>query len=399
MKVRLTIMKFWLKVLFSCFLYTSVYSQTVVSGDIESTVTDIVGTIPLSGTNSFVIPSTAQMNVFASVFSQMNSGTFSNVASLLSPYGYTVTKFYNKPTKDTLYLLKETLPLKYGWGTFIFNPKSTNDLAIEIPHPIWDKYTWSMGIKVFLGAKAKWYILAGTHRYANSDTSSDMAHVTASMFYTAHITNANAIAIQCHGFDGSSSTYTGYPDAVISCGTLYPSTIYYTLKDKYTAQGFNVGVFSYSTYSALNKLGAQTNTEGQWSNSNGKKFVHIEHDQPLRYDTTNLRRCVNAIVSVFGITTGVQDESFHKTSFNIINAFPNPFNPSTTIRVQLAQSGESEIVVTDIMGRKVQELFKGYMAAGTHSLQFNAGALSSGVYFCTLRSHNTITNTKLILLK
>jgi uncharacterized membrane protein len=392
-------MRFWLSLMCSCLLFASTLAQTTVSGDIESTITDIVATIPGNGSNSFVIPSTAQMNVFASVFSQMNAGTFSNVASLLSPYGYTITKFYNTPTKDTLYLVKESLPLKYGWGTFVYNPKSTNDLSIEIPHPLWDKYTWSMGIKVYLGAKAKWYILAGTHRYANSDTSSDMAHVTASMFYTAHVTNANAVAVQCHGFDGSSSTYTGYPDAVISCGTLYPSTIYYTLRDKYVAQGFDVGVFSYSTYSALYNLGAQTNTEGKWSNSNNKKFVHIEHDQPLRYDTTNMRKCVNAIVSVFGLTTGVQDEPLHKTSYNIIKAFPNPFNPSTTISVELAQAGESEITVTDLMGRKVQELFKGYMAAGTHTIKFNAGTLASGVYFCTLRSHNTLINTKLILLK
>ncbi len=392
-------MRFWLSITFFCVLFTAAFAQTTVSGDIESTITDIVSTIPGNGSNSFVIPSTAQINVFASAFSQMSAGTFSNVASLLSPYGYTITKFYNTPTKDTLYLLKETLPLKYGWGTFVYNPKSTNDLAIEIPHPLWDKYTWSMGIKVFLGAKAKWYSLAGTHRYANDDTSSDMAHVTKSMFYTAHTTNANAVAIQCHGFDGSSSTYTGYPDAVISCGTLYPSTVYYTLKDKYTAQGFDVGVFSYSTYSALNKLGAQTNTEGQWSNSNGKKFVHIEHDQPLRYDTTNMRKCVNAIVSVFGLTTGVEDGQVHKTSFNIIKAFPNPFNPATTISVELSQSGETEISVTDLMGRKVQELFNGYMAAGTHNIKFNAGTLSSGVYFCTLRSNKTITITKLILMK
>jgi hypothetical protein len=399
MKNRLIIMRFLFSFICSCVLFSNIYGQTTLSGDIESTITDIVATIPGSGTNSFVIPNTAQMNVFATAFSQMNSGNFSTIASLLSPYGYTITKFYNTPTADTLYLLKETLPLKYGWGTFVYNPKSTNDLAVEIPHPLWDKYTWSMGIKVFLGTKAKWYILAGTHRYANSDTSSDMAHVTASMFYTAHVTNANAIAIQCHGFDGSSSTYAGYPDAVISSGALYPSTIYYTLQSKYIAQGFDAGVFSYSTYSALYNLGAQTNTEGKWSNSNGKKFIHIEHDQPLRYDTTNLKKCVTAIVSVLGTTTGIKDEPALKVSYNVIKAYPNPFNPSTTLSLNLAQSGESEVLITDLMGRTVQTLFKGYMTAGTHNLKCNAGNLASGVYFCTLRSQNTNTNIKLILSK
>jgi hypothetical protein len=149
----------------------------------------------------------------------------------------------------------------------------------------------------------------------------------------------------------------------------------------------------------LYNLGAQTNTEGKWSNSNGKKFIHIEHDQPLRYDTTNLKKCVTAIVSVLGTTTGIKDEPALKVSYNVIKAYPNPFNPSTTLSLNLAQSGESEVLITDLMGRTVQTLFKGYMTAGTHNLKCNAGNLASGVYFCTLRSQNTNTNIKLILSK
>ena len=65
--------------------------------------------------------------------------------------------------------------------------------------------------------KARWYFVAGTHRYANSDGSADPAHVTQSIFHTAHTTFAPDTAVQIHGFDKSS--YVNYSDVVISNGT------------------------------------------------------------------------------------------------------------------------------------------------------------------------------------
>ena len=375
------------------------FAQTTQSGNIEAEISNIVDNMPGMNTNSFVVPSTAQMNAFKNIFTQMIAQNFSSIQSLLTPYGYTITKFYNTTSGDTLYFVKETLPVKLGWGTFIFNHKATNDLAIECPHPIWDKNTWSMGIKVFLGAKAKWFMMSGTHRYANTDSSSDMAHVTASIFYTAHTTIAPATAVQPHGFDGSSSSYNGYPDAVISCGTQYPGTIYYTLRDNYTAQGFNVGVFSYSTYSSLSLLGATTNTEGKWSNSNSKRFVHIEHDQPLRFDTTNLRKCANALIKTFSITTDVENTPQKISSYDVISAYPNPFNPATTISVSLANAGEYTLSIKNILGQTIHEIYNGYLASGYHSYRFNASDLSSGLYFCTVTGKNLQKTTKLILLK
>ncbi len=375
------------------------WAQTTVTGNIETTIVDIVDHIPGIGTNKFVIPTTAQMSVFQSVFSQMNAGNFSDIQTLLAPFDYTISRFLNTPTSDTLYLVKENYPIKLGWGTFIYNPKTSNDLAIEAPHPLWDRYTWSMAIKVFLGTKAKWFMMAGTHRYANSDSSSDMAHVTASMFYTAHKTDANAIAVQIHGFDGSSPQYAGYPNAVISNGTLYPSALYYTLRDNYVQQGFTTGVFSYSTYNSLNQLGATTNKEGLWSNSNNKKFVHIEHDQPLRFDTTKLRKTANAIIKTFSQPTEIAKEPSQSKSYNLIEAFPNPFNPGTTISVSIMTGDLVTLSIRDILGRTIQTIHEGYLAAGKHTFRFDASSLPSGIYFGTLTGSNSLQRIKLILLK
>ncbi len=377
----------------------SLFSQTSQSGNIETVLNNIVAVMPGQGSNAFVIPTTAQVTTFENIFTNMNAKNYAAAQTLLTPIGYTLYKFYNTPTKDTFYLIQENTPIKLGWGTYIYNHKTTNDFAVESPHPLWDYNTWRMGIRVFTGAKAKWFSMSGTHRYANTDSSSDMAHVTNTMFHAAHRINANAIAVQVHGFDGSSSSYTGYPDAVISCGTLYPSTIYYTLRDNYVAQGFVIGVFSTSTYSSLNLLGATTNTQGKWSNSNGKKFVHIEHDQPLRFDTTKLRKCANALITTFGLPTGIADESGHPSSYTLVSAYPNPFNPSTTILVTNQSSEDYIITITDIFGRTLQTLHKGYLTSGQHSFRFDAAQLPSGVYFCNLSGKNTTKLIKLLLMK
>ena len=64
-----------------------------------------------------------------------------------------------------------------------------------------------------------------------------------------------------------------------------------------------------------------------------------------------------------------------------IQAYPNPFNPTTTISVSLKTSATISVQVYDVVGRMVSQLTKGEKQAGVHDLQFDASNLSSGSYF------------------
>jgi hypothetical protein len=68
------------------------------------------------------------------------------------------------------------------------------------------------------------------------------------------------------------------------------------------------------------------------------------------------------------------------TSFVLEHAYPNPFNPTTTIRYQIPVPGLVEIVVFDMLGRQVAELAAGNYEPGYYSVQWNASSLASGVY-------------------
>ncbi len=79
--------------------------------------------------------------------------------------------------------------------------------------------------------------------------------------------------------------------------------------------------------------------------------------------------------------------------------YPNPFNPATTIQFSLPVSGEVQLVIYDILGRKVETLVDGYKNAGHHEAVFNAGELSSGVYLYQLRAGEFVNTKRLMLVK
>jgi hypothetical protein len=83
----------------------------------------------------------------------------------------------------------------------------------------------------------------------------------------------------------------------------------------------------------------------------------------------------------------------------MFSAFPNPFNPTTTLSFDLPNSGRVSLCVYDMSGRLVETLADGLYASGTHQIIFDAANLSSGIYFARLKSANLVRTEKLVLLK
>ncbi len=87
-----------------------------------------------------------------------------------------------------------------------------------------------------------------------------------------------------------------------------------------------------------------------------------------------------------------------------LNAYPNPFNPSTTIEVINNHSEYFTITIYNILGEKVIELFKGNLTAGSHKFLWNGinnygNFVSSGNYIVTLKNKENIKSIKISLLK
>lgn len=87
------------------------------------------------------------------------------------------------------------------------------------------------------------------------------------------------------------------------------------------------------------------------------------------------------------------------SSFVLEQNFPNPFNPSTTIRFVLPQRSHVILSVFNILGQQVQTLFQGEKESGLHEVRFDASDLSSGVYLYTLRAGEIVESKRLFLLR
>jgi hypothetical protein len=79
--------------------------------------------------------------------------------------------------------------------------------------------------------------------------------------------------------------------------------------------------------------------------------------------------------------------------------YPNPFNPVTVINFSLPKREKITVTVSDILGREVSILANGYYEAGSHSLEFDASSLPSGIYFYTLTSGDFKETKKMVLVK
>lgn len=86
--------------------------------------------------------------------------------------------------------------------------------------------------------------------------------------------------------------------------------------------------------------------------------------------------------------------------FQLLQNYPDPFNPSTKIQFQLPVTENIKLAVYDLTGREITVLMNERLNAGKHEVTFNASKYASGVYFYRLTAGSIVIGTKrMILLK
>lgn len=98
------------------------------------------------------------------------------------------------------------------------------------------------------------------------------------------------------------------------------------------------------------------------------------------------------------ILAGVKDDN-QPLRFSLEQNFPNPFNPSTTIRYSISSAELVSLKVYNIIGQEVATLVNEVKQAGRYAITWNASGMASGVYYYKLKSGKSVETHKLVLLK
>ena len=98
-------------------------------------------------------------------------------------------------------------------------------------------------------------------------------------------------------------------------------------------------------------------------------------------------------------TLSIGNDDVMPHEFVLYPAYPNPFNPTTTIRFNIVITDASLLEIYDITGQMVETLVNERLLSGKHEIIWNASNQSSGVYFARLSNSDFQKTQKLILLK
>ena len=97
--------------------------------------------------------------------------------------------------------------------------------------------------------------------------------------------------------------------------------------------------------------------------------------------------------------TDVEEIPGEIKTYSLSNNYPNPFNPSTTIKYQIPKSGLVTLKVYNVLGKEITTLVNEEKSVGSYEITFDASGLSSGIYFYKLSADNFQQTKKMILLK
>ncbi len=425
-------LKFQTSIILLLYLFSVniIYSQIPqISGDLRSEIIDISNNMPGSGSNGFAKPSFSTRSQWRMLTSLLLDDDYEAADSLIQidfPFyqliEYTDIGFENK----TYFLLREKTPITRGWGTFIINPNYDREIVIEVPHPRFDSNTDRQGADVFRRTGSHFLIMTGTHRCANSEESpcsgttgacggsapfrvSDAAHFDEAIFQTTHETIAakypQGYSINLHGHGRSNCE-----DFFLSNGHSTDSKqILFDLENNLLAEGgVSVGIAG-DGVSTCPLIGS-TNVQGRFTNGSSNPceqavssttghFIHVEQSRRIRESITETLKLINAINANIQPLTAIEPVEITIPQTFELRAYPNPFNPATTIEYSLPQPAHVVLKIYNSLGAEVQTLVNKLQNRGTHSHRFDATNLKSGVYYARIQTTVFTQTIRLVLLK
>lgn len=314
-----------------------------------------------------------------------------------------------------------------GWGTFIVNNAAKRNLDIAIPHPLNEANTPEQGIAIFEDSEAGTFTMAGAHRRANAAQSTcqqnhqvaDVAHNVDNFFHqTLHVLIAHYEGLEqdfttmqfhgmaettCPGVDvyltnGFSSFVQGASESItslkVSLGAAHPSWVV-------TVPGDTPSCGLSGTTNVQGRLANSVDADMVCSmpadeNQIAGQFIHVEQKRASRTGSDWFA----SINEVFPARNAVNNEpaAFMQNELLSFSMYPNPVALEANISIQPVHGQHVKIELFDILGKKVQDVFSGYIQPGDmQRIRFTI-AVPPGAYLLRLQGQNIVERIPVVVI-
>ncbi|MFN3556000.1 MAG: CotH kinase family protein [Bacteroidales bacterium] len=125
------------------------------------------------------------------------------------------------------------------------------------------------------------------------------------------------------------------------------------------------------------------------------KYYYTGTQLDVGHGRRDMLRLDNIVVSA--LNTSTNHEEAKPTGTRLLQNYPNPASGSTHISFYLPQPGQVQIVLCDLMGRKIKYLAQGYFTEGMHTELINIADVPPGVYFYRLETEQQFLMEKMIV--
>ncbi len=143
------------------------------------------------------------------------------------------------------------------------------------------------------------------------------------------------------------------------------------------------GGVSFSSFATFAHIGSSSFIAG----ANGYLFAAGSNDSGFGFAKTD-------------VILSIRERSIQPLAFQLMANYPNPFNPTTTIKFIIGKTEDVSLSVYDVNGREIASLVNRRLIPGTYSVQWNGAGRSSGVYYARLMAGKDFRQTqRMILLK
>ena len=293
-----------------------------LSGDLAAHIDNIVRQMPGRASEGFVKPTAGPLNNWHDLVILFLDGNLREVQSIIDtefPF-YRLLRYKDTGIDDRIYyVLEENLPVRKGWGTYVLNPNQKRAICVQSPHPLYDINTPIEAAEIFRRSGSLFFMLAGTHRCANSEPTqcdgtfrgcgedrypvSDMAHFVTSVFQVTHEAVSEyedqIYSLSIHGHNRPECE-----DIFLSSGLSDGSKqILFDLKSNLKDSGLTVAVAGDSSSNC--PLLGSTNVQGKFVNGStlyragrygDRFFIHIEPSRLVRDNFSEYSKLIEGFV-------------------------------------------------------------------------------------------------------